>query len=156
VSDDKPKIIIDEGWKSQAQREKTELAAKLEAEKAAAAAAPEAAAEAALPDDEAMEHDPFLALIGSLATQTMFALGVIAPPGATQVMINLDEAAVTLEMLKAIEEKTAGNLNQEEDAALKEALSELERVFAARVMQYQEQAAKQQGIDLNTLRGPMP
>ena len=154
MSDDKPKIIIDEGWKSQAQREKAELAAKLEAEKAGAAPPPEA--EAALPDEAAMEHDPFLALIGSLATQTMFALGVIAPPGASQVMINLDEAAVTLEMLKAIEEKTTGNLTQEEDAALKEALSELERVFAARVMQYQEQAARQQGVDINTLRGPMP
>ncbi|MBI1320709.1 MAG: DUF1844 domain-containing protein [Candidatus Hydrogenedens sp.] len=153
MSDDKPKIIIDEDWKSQAQRERDELARKLEAEKAAAAQGQEEA-DAVLPDDEAMQHDPFLALIGSLATQTMFALGVIAPPGAKQVMINLDEAAVTLEMLKAIEDKTQGNLTEEEDAALKEALTELERLFSARVAQFQEQAAKQQGMNPDMLRGP--
>ncbi len=151
MSDDSPKIFIDEDWKSQAQREKNELASKLEAEKA------NAPAEGGLlnPDDEGdpgMEHAPFVALVGSLATQCMFALGVIAPQGQRQVMVNLEEAAITLEMLKTLEEKTKGNLNEEEEKALTEACTELERIFTARVAQFQEQAIKESGIDLDNLR----
>jgi len=157
VSDDSPKIFIDEDWKSQAQREKEELAKKLEAEKAKSAALLEtggAAEEGAEGDEEALEHAPFVALVGSLATQCMFALGVIAPQGQRQVMVNLEEAAMTLEMLKTLEEKTKGNLNEGEEKALTEACTELERIFAARIAQFQEQAIKQSGIDLDTIRNP--
>lgn len=156
MSEDAPKIIIDEDWKSQAQREKEELAKKLEAEKhAAPAAAGEGGeGEGAEGAEGEMQHAPFIALVGSLATQCMFALGVIAPQGARQVMVNLEEAAIALEMLKTLEEKTQGNLTEEESKALAEALDELERIFAARVQQFQEQAMKQSGVDLNNLRGP--
>lgn len=154
MSDESPKIIIDEDWKTQAQREKEELARKLAAEKEK----PAPAAAAKLPGLEGEEgdyqHAPFTALVGSLATQCMFALGVIAPQGAKQVMVNLEEAAMTLEMLKTLEEKTQGNLTEDESAALKEALTELERIFTARLAQFQEQAIQQSGIDLDTLRNP--
>lgn len=156
MSDDAPKIIIDEDWKSQAQREKEELARRLEAEKqggAAAGLAPEGEAAPAEEEGE-LQHAPFIALVGSLATQCMFALGVIAPQGTRQVMVNLEEAAMGLEMLKTLEEKTQGNLTEDESKALAEALDELERIFAARVQQFQEQALKQSGLDLNNLRNP--
>lgn len=155
MSDDAPKIFIDEDWKSQAQREKEELASKLAAEKAQALT--KAAGEGELPEGDeggGYEHAPFTALVGSLATQCMFALGVIAPQGAKQVMVNLEEAAMTLEMLKVLEEKTQGNLTEDEAKALAEALTELERIFAARIAQFQEQSIQESGIDLDTLRNP--
>jgi len=158
MSDEERKLIIDEDWKSQAQREKEELAKKLAAEKTGQPEAPDMPDALAGEDGAPPQHEPFLALVGSLATQCMFALGVIAPQGGQgqQVMVNLDEAAVTLEMLKTLEEKTEGNLTDEESKALKEAARELERVFAARVQQFQEQAAQQQGVDFNNLKGEHP
>lgn len=158
MSDDSPKIFIDEDWKSQAQREKEELAKKLEAEKAKTASLLETGGAgdqgAGEEGDEALEHAPFIALVGSLATQCMFALGVIAPQGQRQVMVNLEEAAMTLEMLKTLEEKTKGNLTEDEEKALTEACTELERIFAARIAQFQEQSLKQSGIDLDSIRNP--
>ncbi len=155
MSDDSPKIFIDEDWKSQAQREKDELAKKLEAEKAKAASLLETGGgEEVEAGEDALEHAPFIALVGSLATQCMFALGVIAPQGQRQVMVNLEEAAMTLEMLKTLEEKTKGNLTEDEEKALTEACTELERIFAARIAQFQEQSLKQSGIDLDSIRNP--
>jgi len=171
MSDEK-KIFIDEGWKAQVQREKEEAArrvaeeaARKEQEAAAKQETPEAvpmeaaelpnagavavppAAPEALEDDDAPIEASFVTLVASLATQAMFALGVMAQPGAQQVMVNLDQAEFTIETLKVLQEKTRGNLSAEEEASLNEALNELPRLFAMRVQQFQEQAMKQGGLD---------
>lgn len=173
---DEPKIFIDEDWKARAQREKEELQKRIEAEAAARTAVPavpsipEAAADAAgmvdsavpgfdapAPADEEMgDEEPyeanFDALLSSLATQTMFALGVVPQQDGGQVMINLDQAKFTIDILAMLHEKTKGNLTVEEQAALDGTLAELQRLFVARVRQFEEQAMRQAGIDRNNLR----
>lgn len=149
MSEDGPKIFIDEGWKAQVQREKEEAA-----KKAAAAPAAEAPGEDAAPsDDVALDYDPeqasFPALVGSLATQAMFALGLIADQESGQVMVNLDAARYTLDLLTVLIEKTQGNLSGDESKMLLQTTGELEQAFAVRVQQFQEQAMRQSGgLDL--------
>ena len=146
MSDDGPKIFIDEGWKAQVQREKEEAAKKL----AAAEPATGEPAQAAEANDEPMlEYDPeqasFSSLVGSLATQAMFALGLIADHETGQVMVNLDAARYTLDLLSVLVEKTQGNLSGDEAKMLIQTTGELEQAFAVRVQQFQEQAMRQGG-----------
>lgn len=168
---DEPKIIIDEGWKAQVAREREEAARKA-AEKPqepatpAEAQPPRAPAQehAAVPIDEESGYEPlgdeeelleasFVTLVASLATQAMFALGVMAAPGTRQVMVNLDQAKFTIDTLVILRDKTKGNLDADEEANLDEALAELQRMYVARFQQWQEQALRQSGIDPNNLKG---
>lgn len=157
MSDEAPKIFIDEGWKAQVQREKEQAAAAREAAAkvqppAEAAPVPEAPIlDAPAEDDE--EPTPFAALVGSLATQSMFALGLIADPGTGQIMVNLEAARYTLDMLAMLEEKTRGNLSEDESAMLAQTAGELEQAFGVRAQQLQEQAMRQAGIDPGNLKG---
>jgi len=91
--------------------------------------------------------------VASLATQAMLALGVIAPQGAEQIPINLDQARFTLDTMAMLKEKTKGNLTKEEDAHLGEALAELQQVFTLRVQQYHEQTLRQSGVNLDDIKG---
>lgn len=150
MSDDGPKIFIDEGWKAQVQREKEEAAKKLAGE-----ATPEAPASALAPEDSdevVLDYDPeqasFSALVGSLATQAMFALGLIPDPDSGQVMVNLDAARYTLDLLAVLADKTQGNLSPDESKMLLQTSGELEQAFGVRVQQFQEQALRQGGGDL--------
>ncbi|MBL7649961.1 MAG: DUF1844 domain-containing protein [Candidatus Hydrogenedentes bacterium] len=146
MSEDGPKIFIDEGWKAQVQREKEEAAKKL-----AAGTEPLAgeSGQAEAPDGDMLEYDPeqpsFSSLVGSLATQAMFALGLIADQESGQVMVNLDAARYTLDLLAVLIEKTQGNLSGDEAKMLIQTTGELEQAFAVRVQQFQEQAMRQGG-----------
>jgi len=176
---DEPKIFIDEDWKARAQREKEELQKRVEAESAARAvpsvppSAPQLAptdsdsiapespdtGEADMVGEDMEEGEPFEAtfetLLSSLATQTMFALGVIPQPGGGgQVMVNLDQAKFSIDLMAMLREKTKGNLTTQEQEALDGTLAELQRMFVARVRQFEEQAMRQAGVDLTNLRTP--
>jgi hypothetical protein len=147
MSEEEPKIIIDEGWKAQVEREKEE------AEKAEA----EAPGEVAEGEGEG-EPDPaeatFLNLISSLATQCMFSLGVISPQGEQgQVMIDLGQAKYLVDTLDMLREKTEGNITDEESGHLTEAISELQRIYMVRAQQMQEAQLQESGIDMNNLKG---
>ena len=147
MSDDGPKIFIDEGWKAQVQREKEESAKKLAAATEPVSGEPAQAVEAN--DEPMLEYDPeqasFSSLVGSLATQAMFALGLIADHETGQVMVNLDAARYTLDLLSVLVEKTQGNLTGDEAKMLIQTTGELEQAFAVRVQQFQEQAMRQGG-----------
>lgn len=150
MSGDGPSIFIDEGWKAQVQREKEE-AAKKAAAATEAAAAPDAATEDA--EETLLEYDPeqasFSSLVGSLATQAMFALGLIPDPESGQVMVNLDAGRYTLDLLSILIDKTQGNLSPDEAKMLLQTSGELEQAFAVRLQQFQEQAMRQgAGTDL--------
>ncbi len=156
MSEEEPKIIVDEGWKAQVQREK-ELAAAKPAEEEAPVAETPVTPDLPVPDvaseGEEEEEASFTALVGSLATQIMFALGLVADPNDGQVMVNLDAARYTLDALAILEEKTQGNLTTEETETLTQARTELEQVFTVRVQQFQEQAMQEAGVDMNNLKG---
>ncbi|GMV92490.1 MAG: hypothetical protein AMXMBFR82_22680 [Candidatus Hydrogenedentota bacterium] len=140
MADEQPRIIIDEDWKAQVQREKEQAQVKQPEEPTEAAEDSEAA------DDEA--PSTFGALIQSLAAQCAFALGLIAPPDTKQVMVNLEEARYCVDTLIMLREKTKGNLTPQEQGILTQTLAELQQVYAVRAQQIQEAQLRQAGIDL--------
>lgn len=136
MTDDKSKIIIDEDWKAQVEREKREAAQKLEEQ----------------PVEAQPEFTLFDHLVSTFAAQTLMALGLIAPEGQTQVMVDLDHAKYLVDTLMMLQEKTQGNLTETESANLAEAVAELQRAFATRVEQARQAAAE--NIDLTRPDAP--
>ncbi|MCX5772368.1 MAG: DUF1844 domain-containing protein [Candidatus Hydrogenedentes bacterium] len=138
ADDDKPKIIIDEDWKTQVQREKEEARKKAEeAPKPEEKAAPEA------------EEASFEGLVSGLAMQAMIALGVLAPRDAKEVMIDLRGAKYVIDLLIVLRDKTKGNLTPEEQGYVAESLADLQQTYVLRSQQLQEAALRQAGIDPN-------
>jgi hypothetical protein len=111
------KIIVDEDWKAEAQREKEILAAQEEAEKKRGQE--EKQARGPLPQGN------FAALISMLMTQALFALGLLQVKGQEKKEPDLEMAKYNIDMLKTLEEKTKGNLSKEEEAVLANTLNEL-------------------------------
>jgi hypothetical protein len=135
VADDGPKIIIDEDWKTQVQREK-EQAAQLQQEGADASEA----------EDQAPEN-PFLGLVSSLAMQAMYSMGLMAPKDQEKVYVDLEQAQFLIEALLVLRDKTKGNLTPEEQGALTETLAEVQRVYVMVAQHVQE--AQLRGAGLN-------
>jgi len=118
MAEKEKKIIVDEDWKQEAQREKDVLAAKEKAEKEDKQ------------EEEARERGPlpegnFAALISMLATQALFALGLLQVKGQEERKPDLEMAKYNIDMLESVEEKTKGNLTEEEQRVLSTTLSEL-------------------------------
>lgn len=114
------KIIIDEDWKQQAQREKEVLAAQEKAEKQKLRK--ERARRGPLPKGN------FAALISTLVTQALFALGLIKVEGQEKEP-DLEIARYNIDMLEALEEKTKGNLTEEEEKVLTNTLNEVRMAY---------------------------
>ena len=64
-------------------------------------------------------------LISMLATQALFALGVLQVKGEEPREPDLELARYNIDMLQALEDKTKGNLTPEEQELLKNTLSDL-------------------------------
>ncbi|MHC4456925.1 MAG: DUF1844 domain-containing protein [Planctomycetota bacterium] len=112
------KIIVDEDWKQQAKKEKEVLAAQQEAEKKT---------------EEQKRHGPlpqgnFAGLISMLTTQALFALGVLQVEGQKREP-DLEMARYNIEMLETLEEKTKGNLSEEEETVLTNTLSQVRMAY---------------------------
>lgn len=124
MSDDEKKIVIDEDWKSQVERERQEA---------------QAAEPASEPREEEIEElSIFDNLVASLSAQTLMSLGLVAQEDEAEVYIDFNSARQLIDILMMLREKTEGNLTDVESANLKEAVGELQRVFTARVQQSQE------------------
>lgn len=119
------KIIIDEDWKHEAQREKEVLAAKEQEEEKTEEPAEESKRGGPLPEGN------LGALVSMLTTQTLFALGFLQLKGEEEREPDLDLARYNIELLQALEEKTKGNLTAEEQELLKNTLSELRMGFVS-------------------------
>jgi hypothetical protein len=111
------KIIVDEDWKQQAQKEKEILAAQEEAEKKDARQ--EQQPRGPLPEGN------LAALISMLATQALFALGLLQIKGQEERKPDLELAKYNIDMLQVLEEKTKGNLTKEEEIVIENTLNEL-------------------------------
>jgi len=149
---DEPKIIVDENWKEKVQREREEARQKAQKERPAAAPDSQAEANKAAAEPGERPEASFNTLVGTLATQAMFALGVIAPRDAKEVYVNLDEAKFNIDLLAMLLEKTRGNLSPQEEGNLREAVAEMQRLYVARVQQIQEQTLQNAGLNLGGLR----
>jgi len=111
------KIIVDEDWKQEAQKEKEILAAQEEAEKKDM-------------QQEEQQRGPLpegnlAALISMLATQALFALGLLQIKGQEERKPDLELAKYNIDMLQVLEDKTKGNLTKEEEIVLSNTLNEL-------------------------------
>ena len=116
------KIIIDEDWKKEAQREKERRAAQEEAEKKKA--------------EEKTHRGPlpkgnFAALVSMLVTQALFALGLLEVKGQQGQKKEPDPelAKYNIDMLETLEEKTKGNLTEEEKAVLENTLNQVRMAY---------------------------
>jgi len=119
--DKQKKLIIDEDWKKEAQHDKEVLAAKKAEEKEKEAEEGEDAEQPRGP----LPKGDLAALISMLTTQALFALGVLQVKGQEGKEPDLEMARYNIDMLETLEAKTKGNLTPEEEAALKNTLSEL-------------------------------
>jgi hypothetical protein len=120
------KIIIDEDWKQQAQKEKEILAEQEKAEK-------EKAEKEKTPRDKSrrgpLPKGDFAALISMLVTQALFALGLLQVEGQEEKEPNLELAKYSIDMLETIEKKTKGNLTEEEKKVLEDTLSQVRMAY---------------------------
>jgi hypothetical protein len=126
MAEELPSLHIDTDWKKEAQEEKRRLAEQEQKKAAQApAAAPPAGRRGAAGGRVAREVPPatFGSLINTLVTQTLFYLGDLAPQGS-EPAINLDMAKHQVDTLNLLEEKTKGNLTEEEQRLLDTALYE--------------------------------
>jgi len=133
MPDDDKKIIIDEDWKAQVQREREQVRQSVE----------DGSEDGEGEEESAEPPSLFLALVETLAAQAMYALGVIGPPDTKQVYIDLGQAKYLVDTLQMLREKTAGNLDEDETGHLTEVLAELQRVYVVRAQQVQEAAMRQ-------------
>ncbi len=113
---DEKKIIIDEDWKAQAQKEKEKLAEQEQKEDKKHGRGP-------LPKGD------LAALISMLTTQILFALGFLNIEGQDPREPDLELAKFNIDLLETIEEKTKGNLSDEEAKILKNTLNEVRMAY---------------------------
>lgn len=114
--DDRTESVIggkktDETWKERAQREKEKLASS---------------------EEEGRPELPpasFLGLVQELSFRALLALGQVANAATGEVYLDLGEAKYAIDMLAVLEEKTRGNLDPAERAALTEVLHGLRLTF---------------------------
>jgi hypothetical protein len=123
-NNEEKKIIIDEGWKEQAQNEKQELKKE---EEVAKQAEPDQ-------DEPKNERGPlpkadFQGLVSMFATQTLFALGVITTDETKDRKPDIEIAKFNIDMLTILEDKTKDNLSDEEKKMLTDTLAQLRMAF---------------------------
>jgi|WetSurMetagenome_2_1015567.scaffolds.fasta_scaffold343567_2 hypothetical protein len=110
------KIIVDEDWKHQAQKEKEILTAKEQEQEKAQG---KNAARGPLPEGN------FAALLSMLTTQALFAMGLLQIKGQEKREPDLELAKYNIDILETLEEKTKGNLSKDEQKVLSQTLNEL-------------------------------
>lgn len=108
-----PKIVVDDDWKSQVEREKEQLK-----EQVAAEQTHEDAPEASFP-----------MLVTTMATQALANLGQFPDPIENKPVIRKPLAKHFIDTLDMLEEKTKGNLSSEESELLSGTLHQLRMVF---------------------------
>ncbi|MEL6795998.1 MAG: DUF1844 domain-containing protein [Planctomycetota bacterium] len=126
---EKPKLIVDEDWKSEAKREKEKLSAQ--------------AAESQQKKDDAKNRPiEFSDIVRMFASQAALYLGLIPDPQTKQAMLAPDMAAINIDMLAVLEEKTKGNLAETEAEELAQTVKELRAVFVETTKALQQAIAE--------------
>ena len=126
MTHDKPKIIIDEDWKSQVEAEK-------EAAKTVKSPPPDAEAPAAEAEsvDPPMPPASFAMLIQSLVAEAMIALGQLPHPATGEITPRRNQAKYLIDTIEMLREKTLGNVSAEESAGVEQVLHQLRMAFVA-------------------------
>lgn len=111
MTDEPKKIIVDDDWKAEAQREKERLAKEAE----------DAAAKSAGGAPDAGFHE----ILNLIVTQAIVGLGGMTAPSGERIPPNLDAAKYFIDLLDVLDKKTTGNLEEQEKKLLDQALYEL-------------------------------
>ncbi len=118
--EEEPKIIIDEDWKSQVEKEKEAADSQGEAGKDE---------QGAQKDKEEEEATPFMQLVSYLAMHGAAAMGMFADPNAESITVNLETGRFVIDMLMTLREKTKGNITPAEEAGLRSMSAELQQAY---------------------------
>jgi hypothetical protein len=156
MAEEQPSLHIDTDWKKQAQEEKRRLAEQQEKQKSGAPPSPPpmgSAAATAPPDARVgapsgaagargrpgvpreLPPPSFASLVQSIVTQILFYLGDLSTRGV-EPTVNLDMAKYQIDILGILEEKTRGNLNDEEKHSLDAALYETRMRYVSVASQF--------------------
>lgn len=134
---EEPKLIIDEDWKAKVQREKEEFKQQEEEGEPSAKTtdSPETEEEPSA-DSSAQTLPPpppasLTFLITTLATQAMAALGQIPGDDGKPLPVNLEYARHFIDLIDVLDDKTQGNLDEEEQQALQNTLHQLRMMFVS-------------------------
>ena len=127
-----PKIHVDSDWKAEAQAEK----AKLEAQEKAKQQETEKDGE----QPGKLPKADFKSLMGVLASQAIMGLGAMNDPKTGRVVIDMNGARFSIDLLGVLEEKTKGNISEEQSKELAQILAELQ----SRFVQISQLVAQQQ------------
>src|SRR5271155_4958356 len=139
MAEDKPTLHIDTDWKKQAQEEKKRLAEQAAAHPKESLIAPAPTVSGQAPPRAGRDraaHAPqalqatFASLVQAIMTQGLFSLGEL-PGGGGEPQINFDMARYQLDSLGILEQKTAGNLSEDEKKLLDTALYETRMRFVS-------------------------
>lgn len=137
-------IHVDESWKERARREKEQLGKggtpgeSQEQSPAGESPAGEAASQTGSDKSPADRPQPemgppppanFLMFVSSLATQAMVHLGAIPDPATGQPAEDLDHAKYMIDLIEMLQEKTKGNLDDQEAQTLKSVLYDLRMTY---------------------------
>ena len=114
---EKPEIAVDDDWKAHAQAEKEKLD-----EQARKPSRPAEDQEAEGGAPRKIPPASFATLVSSLATQAMFAMGSVQDPETNMPIVDLPLAKHHVDALAVLEEKTKGNLTEEETKLLDQVL----------------------------------
>lgn len=123
---DAPKIHIDSDWKEEAEREKQRLAEE----------------EAQHQQRGPIDRPTFMHLINMLAMQATVALGGMRGPQGETIEPDPELARFHIDMLGLLEEKTKGNLDDEESKTLVAVVRELRSMYV-QLAQMMAQAPKE-------------
>ncbi|QDV67007.1 hypothetical protein Poly24_06980 [Rosistilla carotiformis] len=133
-----PKLIIDDDWKTQVQKEKEALAEKqAAAESTADDATPAASEEASSADDSQPSDDiepppaSFEMLVAMLGSQALISLGKVPNPMTGKNEPNKAIAKHYIDTLAMLQEKTKRNLTGQEHDNLTQTLHQLRMLFVS-------------------------
>lgn len=123
MADEKPKIIVDEDWKSQVQSER-EAAASAQYEETRDSEQPAKTAEG-----QPLPLPTLSSLVIALATQAMASLGIAADPDGNPLPIDRQHASYLIDTLAMLDEKTTTHRTSEETDLLSDILHQLRMAF---------------------------
>lgn len=114
------KIIIDEDWKTQVEREKQEAAKTRDTTEQTSRASG---------FEGPMPPASLSVLVTMLATQALMSLGQIPNPVTGKAELQAEQAKHMIDLLQVVQEKTAGNRTPDETQMLDDVLHELRMAY---------------------------
>ncbi|MDA7951544.1 MAG: DUF1844 domain-containing protein [Pirellulaceae bacterium] len=125
---DEPKIIVDSDWKEQVAQEKL-ASQESRQEESSQAEQPAASSDDSSDSAQSMPPVSFTLLVTSLATQALVSLGKFPDPVSGETTVSKEQAKHYIDLLGVLEEKTKGNLDNEEKELLEGSLHQLRMLF---------------------------